>query len=97
MKDKEIHAILNSFEREFNERFENEKIVIQGAVDVCFIENGEIVILDFKTDRVNDLSELKDAYSGQLSIYAEACSKIFKMPVKEKIIYSFHLSDTITL
>ena len=80
-----------------DKRFENEKIVIQGAVDICFIENGEIVILDFKTDRVNDLSELKDAYSGQLSIYAEACSKIFKMPVKEKIIYSFHLGSSITL
>ena len=80
-----------------DKRFENEKIVIQGAVDVCFIENGEIIILDFKTDRVNDLSELKAAYSGQLSIYAEACSKIFKLPIKEKIIYSFHLSDSITL
>jgi ATP-dependent helicase/nuclease subunit A len=79
-----------------DKRFENEKIVIQGAVDICFIENGEIIILDFKTDRVNDLSELKDAYSGQLSIYAEACSKIFKLPIKEKIIYSFYLGNSIT-
>ncbi len=80
-----------------DKRFENEKIVIQGAVDICFIENGEIVVLDFKTDRVNDINDLKEAYSGQLSIYAEACSKIFKMPVKEKIIYSFHLNNSISI
>ncbi len=80
-----------------DKRFNDEMIVIQGAVDVCFIENGEIVILDFKTDRVDDLDELKSAYSGQLSIYAEACSKIFKLPVKEKIIYSFNLSKSISI
>ena len=39
MKDKEIHAILNSFEGEFNERFQNEKRELQ---KVKFFENLEI-------------------------------------------------------
>ena len=79
------------------DRFKDEKIIVQGAVDVCFIEDDGIVILDFKTDRTDSMESLKDAYSEQLNIYAEACAKIFNMPVKEKVIYSFSLGDTINV
>ncbi|MDD6478632.1 MAG: helicase-exonuclease AddAB subunit AddA [Oscillospiraceae bacterium] len=71
---------------------QDEKIIIQGAVDLCFEENGEIVILDFKSDRVESFEELKNTYSEQLNIYAEACKKIFNKPVREKLIYSFALN-----
>lgn len=69
--------------------FGDEKIIVQGAIDLCFVENGELVILDFKTDRVNDLEHLRKTYAPQLELYAMACKKIFNMPIKEKIIYSF--------
>lgn len=77
--------------------FMNEKIIVQGAVDVCFIEDDGLVILDFKTDRVEDISELAQSYGEQLSIYAKACEKIFEMPVKEKVIYSFAKSNTVII
>lgn len=80
-----------------DKRFENEKVIIQGAVDICFVENDELVILDFKTDRVDDINDLANAYGKQLSIYAKACEKIFNKPIKEKIIYSFGLSDSIKI
>lgn len=73
----------------------NEKIIVQGAVDLCFIEDGEIVVVDFKTDRVDNLCQLKDTYSEQLNIYAQALNKIFDKPIKEKLIYSFQLNDFI--
>ncbi len=75
----------------------NEKVTLQGAVDICFIENDELVILDFKTDRVDDISELGASYGQQLNAYAKACEKIFNLKVKEKVIYSFSLSDTLIL
>lgn len=75
----------------------DEKIIVQGAVDVCFIEDDGVVILDFKTDRVSSPEELKTAYSEQLEFYAKACAKIFNLPVKEKIIYSFSLNQEIIL
>lgn len=75
----------------------DEKVVVQGAVDLCFVEDGEVVVLDFKTDRVTDADSLKNSYSEQLAFYAKACEKIFEMPVKEKIIYSFALSQEIRL
>lgn len=80
-----------------DKRFEEENIIIQGAVDVCFEEDGEIVVLDFKTDHTDRPESLVEAYGEQLSIYALACEKIFGKPVKEKIIYSFVLSRAISL
>ncbi len=80
-----------------NEKLANEKVIIQGAVDICFIENGELVILDFKTDRVEDITELRQAYAVQLNSYAKACEKIFNLKVKQKVIYSFSKSATIDI
>ena len=76
---------------------DDEKIIVQGAVDLCFTESDGVVILDFKTDRVQTEEALKEAYAEQLNIYATACEKIFEKPVKEKIIYSFSLSKEIKL
>lgn len=82
---------------DISEHLKDEKIVVQGAVDCVFVEDGEIVVIDFKTDRIKQPSDLTAAYSEQLDIYAKACSKIFEMPVKEKIIYSFALSAEVKL
>lgn len=80
---------------DLSENLKDESVIVQGAVDVCFIEDDGIVILDFKTDRVDDISVLKETYGEQLSIYAVACEKIFSKPVKQKIIYSFSKQDVI--
>lgn len=75
----------------------DDKFIVQGAVDLCFLEPDGVVVLDFKTDSVDDTDELKKRYKDQLSVYASACEKIFESPVKEKIIYSFKLSDYISV
>ncbi len=71
-------------------------IIVQGAVDLCFAEDDGIVVLDFKTDRVDDLNQLVSTYGEQLEIYSAAAEKIFQKPVKERIIYSFHLGQSIS-
>ena len=82
---------------DLSENLKDETVIVQGAVDVCFIEDDGMVILDFKTDRVDDISVLKETYGEQLSIYAFACEKIFGKPVKQKIIYSFSKQDLIEI
>lgn len=67
-----------------------ETVVVQGVADCVFVEENQLVILDFKTDRVSDSEKLKSMYSGQLRIYAEALSKNYDMPVKECLLYSFY-------
>ncbi len=84
-------------DKTLDEALLKEKIVVQGAVDLCFAEADGIVLLDFKTDHVSEESSLINAYSEQLNIYSEACEKIFAKPVKEKIIYSFALDKCILI
>lgn len=79
-----------------NEEFpESEKVLVQGIVDVYFEENEELVIVDYKTDRVSDLQELKNRYRTQLDYYEEAIGRLTGKKVKEKVLYSFALEDTI--
>ena len=80
-----------------NEKFAEEKGIVQGAVDICFEEDDGIVILDFKTDRTRNPEHFVSAYKEQLDIYAIACEKIFKKPIKQKIIYSFFLGQEIEI
>ena len=77
--------------------FENENIIVQGAIDLLFVEKGQIVIVDFKTDRNKDEKDLISCYSEQLKLYAKACSKLLKMPIKELILYSFSLNKSINV
>lgn len=74
---------------------DGDTILIQGIIDVYFIEDGNVVIADYKTDRVKKLQELKDHYYVQLELYKQAVEQITGMKVKEKILYSVELSGEI--
>ena len=75
----------------------DEKVLIQGIIDVYFIEDGEIVLLDYKTDAVRTGEELIKRYQTQIDYYTEALEKITGLKVKEKLLYSFALSDVIRI
>ena len=70
---------------------EGEKVLIQGIIDVFFIEGGEIVLLDYKTDVIDSMEALWNRYSVQIRYYEEALTKLMQLPVKERILYSFYL------
>ena len=70
---------------------DGEKVLIQGIIDVFFIENGEIILLDYKTDVIDSLQALWNRYSVQIQYYEEALTKLMQLPVKERILYSFYL------
>lgn len=72
-----------------------EKIVVQGIADCVFVEDGELVIVDYKTDTGVDAEALLDRYSAQLEIYREALSQALGMPVKETLLYSFFMNSTV--
>lgn len=77
-----------------------EGVLVQGIIDVFWLENDKIVLLDYKTDRVNAAKELIDRYSTQLKLYADALGRIFSTDGKsiqadERLIYSFRLQQTI--
>lgn len=69
----------------------DDKILVQGIADCVFEESGQLVLVDYKTDRVKDENELLERYKKQLSFYKYAIEKTLKMPVKEVMLYSFYL------
>ena len=79
-----------------------EGVLVQGIIDVFWLENDKIVLLDYKTDRVNAAKELIDRYSTQLKLYADALGRIFSTDGKsiqadERLIYSLRLQQTIVI
>ena len=79
--------------------WQGETVLVQGIMDAYFVEDGEIVLVDYKTDRVRRGQEQKliDLYHVQLEDYAQALERMTGKKVKEKIIYSFTLQKEIVL
>lgn len=74
---------------------DEEKPFIQGIADLFFVEDGEIVLVDYKTNRNITEEELKEEYVGQLKIYSAALEKVTKKRVKECYLYSFDKNKAI--
>ncbi|MCL2391936.1 MAG: helicase-exonuclease AddAB subunit AddA [Oscillospiraceae bacterium] len=73
-----------------------DKIMLQGVVDCFFEENGNLTVIDFKTDYLTPetLEEKTRLYEPQLKAYAEALERITGKTVGERIIYFFYLDYT---
>lgn len=72
-----------------------ETILIQGIIDVYFEEEGELVVLDYKTDQVKTADQLREKYHAQLEYYAKALEQLTGKRVKEQLIYSVTLKEEI--
>ena len=79
------------------EAFRDEKTVVIGKIDLAFVENDGAVIVDYKTDNVKEPDALRERYAGQLALYAEAFARITGIPVKERVIYSLRLRQSLRL
>lgn len=97
MREKKFAALFPAkfFYPELTGEAAEEKIVVQGIADCVFVEDGELVIVDYKTDTGVDAEALLERYSAQLEIYREALSQALGMPVKETLLYSFFMNSTV--
>lgn len=96
-----------NFEKEILEKITDEEILVQGVMD-CILEdgNGELHLVDYKTDRLTkeDLADiciaskkLNAAHAAQLSCYALAIEKIFGKKPKTVRVYSLPLGNTVDI
>ncbi len=75
-----------------NSSFPAEEIMlVQGIIDAYFEEDGALVLVDYKTDRVENMQELAERYRVQMQYYAEALKKALGKKVKEAVLYSLTL------
>ena len=79
------------------ENVRDETVVIQGYVDCAFEEDGELVIVDYKTDRNVTMEELRERYRKQLEMYEFAMEECTGKKVRCTLIYSFDNGDFIKL
>ncbi len=89
------------YEQPFNMRMKAEELdyhsgedmLVQGILDLAFMEEGAWVLLDYKTDRVDDgtVSEAADGYRVQLDLYARALEKITGFAVSRRYLYFMRL------
>ncbi len=77
----------------------DEKLLIQGVIDLYFLEGSEAVLVDYKTDRLTDFNrqERIDLYHLQLQQYQKAIEQIRRIKVKESYLYFFDSSEAIQI
>ncbi len=79
------------------EEFSDERVMIQGIADCAFVEKGELVVVDYKTDKLKTEEEFIEKYSSQVKLYRKALSMCTDYTVKETVLYSFYLGKAIVV
>ncbi len=71
--------------------------IVQGVIDVFFEEDGKIILVDYKTDKVKEGDEhiLAERYGIQFDYYSMALERLTGKKVTERYIYSVALSKAI--
>ena len=85
--------------KHFSPELSGEQILLQGVVDCALIEDDGITILDFKTDSVTEstLHQRQEFYRPQVLAYGDALRRIYGLPVKQSLLYFFHLGRFVAL
>jgi ATP-dependent helicase/nuclease subunit A len=81
---------------------QHEDVLVQGIIDAFWLEKDALVLLDYKTDRVQTADELVLRYRTQLELYADALARVFssekqQRTAQEKLLYSFRLQEVIAV
>lgn len=73
--------------------------MLRGIIDLYFEEDEEIVIVDYKTDYIDEdnKQEVINRYEKQLDLYAEALNKLTGKNIKEKYLYLFNIDEEVKL
>ena len=85
--------------RDFSSLDADDSVLLQGVVDCFFEEDGELVVVDFKTDHVScaQLDERAEHYRPQLEAYSMALTRVMGKKVKEKVLYFFSTGEEVQL
>ena len=77
---------------------DDEDILVQGVIDLFFIDKDDkLILVDYKTDYVQNENELVEEYKGQLDLYKEALEQSLDKKVDKMCIYSVYLNKLIEI
>ncbi len=75
----------------------DEKIFVQGIIDVLFRDAGGPVPVDYKTDRDADEETIRQKYRLQIELYGRAVETILNRSVDEKYIFMLSTGNFIDM
>ncbi|MEA4853757.1 MAG: UvrD-helicase domain-containing protein [Christensenella sp.] len=77
----------------------NREMLVQGVLDLAFLERDGWVLVDYKTDRISEKTKnvTAEGYAPQLALYARALSEITGIPVKERYLYFMRLGQCVAV
>jgi len=99
IKIKDVYIYEDLIKDEDLNLYDDETIMLRGIIDAYFEEDEKIVIVDYKTDFVNDENkeEVINRYKKQLDLYAEVVENLTGKEVKEKCIYLFSIDEEVSI
>ena len=77
-----------------------EKMLLQGVVDCCFETDRGLTVVDFKTDRVRTVEEMRqraEHYRTQLETYSNALEQVLERPVVRRVLYFLCAGEAVEL
>ncbi|UUC43242.1 helicase-exonuclease AddAB subunit AddA [Clostridioides difficile] len=95
MKDIYIYEkLINNDDKKL---YDEESVMLRGIVDAYFEEDNQIVLVDYKTDFVNEenINQIIEKYKKQLDLYADSIETLTGKSVKEKCIYLFGVDEAV--
>lgn len=95
MKDIYIYEkLINNDDKKL---YDKESVMLRGIVDAYFEEDNQIVLVDYKTDFVNEenINQIIEKYKKQLDLYADIIETLTGKSVKEKCIYLFGVDEAV--
>ena len=98
IKLKDVYLYEDLIEED-NLNYNDESIMLRGIIDAYFEEDEKIVIVDYKTDFVNDENkdEVINRYKKQLDLYSDVMKNLTGKEVKEKNIYLFGIDEGVSI
>ncbi len=95
----QIEIPANVYDAKLGGEYSGETVILQGIIDCWFEEDGEVVLVDYKTDRctAETAHKIAEKYRIQLQLYADAIEKITKKSVKKKYLYLFSVKSVVEL
>ncbi len=76
-----------------------EPVLLQGIADCFFYEDDGVVLIDYKTDRIeaNEAEMRANWYKDQIEYYTEGLTKVLECPVKERYLYFLHCNEAVAI
>jgi ATP-dependent helicase/nuclease subunit A len=80
------------------DKYGQHMVMLQGIIDCYFEEMDGLILIDYKTDYVNNNTELiKERYKVQIDYYTKALENITGKKVLEKYIYLFYNGEILEM